>query len=216
LRHWTGWRYSSPACETAMLKARFKPEQTDRLAGGLAALGLSPNAWTLLSLLPAVAGMAALIHGRLGWGLLLFSLSAFIDIVDGTVARVTGQASIKGAFIDGVVDRYVELLLYLGLLFYLGSGQFLGLPREVWFMLLIFGSLMTTFVRAYADHRGLVKGEAELKRMGGLLERFERLMLLYAGMFLGLFDPVWLMAVVAITAVLANLTALQRIAFALK
>ncbi|HPA97273.1 MAG: CDP-alcohol phosphatidyltransferase family protein [Methanothrix sp.] len=199
-----------------MLKARFKPEETDRLAGGLAALGLSPNAWTMLSLFPAVAGMAALIQGRLAWGLLLFSLSAFIDIVDGTVARVTGQASIKGAFIDGVVDRYVELLLYLGLLAYLGRGEFLGLPREIWFMLLFFGSLMTTFVRAYADHRGLVKGEAELKKMGGLLERFERLMLLYAGMLLGLFNTEWLMAVVALTALLANLTALQRIAFSIR
>ena len=199
-----------------MLKARFKPEETDRLAGGLAALGLSPNAWTLLSLFPAVAGMAALIQGRLAWGLLLFSLSAFIDIVDGTVARVTGQASIKGAFIDGVVDRYVELLLYLGLLAYLGRGEFLGLPREIWFMLLFFGSLMTTFVRAYADHRGLVKGEAELKKMGGLLERFVRLMLLYAGMLLGLFNTEWLMAVVALTALLANLTALQRIAFSIR
>jgi len=199
-----------------MLKARFKPEETDRLAKGLAALGLSPNAWTLLSLFPAVAGMAALIQGRLAWGLLLFSLSAFIDIVDGTVARVTGQASIKGAFIDGVVDRYVELLLYLGLLAYLGRGEFLGLPREIWFMLLFFGSLMTTFVRAYADHRGLVKGEAELKKMGGLLERFERLMLLYAGMLLGLFNTEWLMAVVALTALLANLTALQRIAFSIR
>ena len=147
---------------------------------------------------------------------MLFSLSAFIDIVDGTVARVTGQATIKGAFIDGVVDRYVELLLYLGLLFYLGRGEFFGLPTEVWFMLLIFGSLMTTFVRAYADHRGLVKGEAELKKMGGLLERFERLMLLYTGMFLGLFNVQWLMADVALTAVLANITALQRIAFAIR
>jgi phosphatidylglycerophosphate synthase len=199
-----------------MLKAKFKPEQTDRLAGGLAALGLSPNAWTLISIVPAVGGMAALMGGRLGWGLLLFSLSAFIDIVDGTVARVTGQASIKGAFIDGVVDRYVELLLYLGLLFYLGRGEFLGLRTEVWFMLLFFGSLMTTFVRAYADHRGLVKGEAELKKMGGLLERFERLMLLYAGMFLGLFNVQWLMAAIALTAALANLTALQRIAFAIR
>lgn len=199
-----------------MLKARFKPEETDRLAKGLAALGLSPNAWTLLSLLPALAGMAALIYGRLAWGLFLFSLSAFIDIVDGTVARVTGQASVKGAFIDGVVDRYVELLLYLGLLVYLGGGEFFGLPREIWFMLLFFGSLMTTFVRAYADHRGLVKGEAELKRMGGLLERFERLMLLYAGMLLGLFNTEWMMAVIAITALLANLTALQRIVFAIR
>ncbi|MGV8176008.1 MAG: CDP-alcohol phosphatidyltransferase family protein [Methanothrix sp.] len=199
-----------------MLKARFKPEQTDRLAGGLAALGLSPNAWTLISIVPAVVGMAALMDGRLGWGLVLFSLSAFIDIVDGTVARVTGQTSIKGAFIDGVVDRYVELLLYLGLLFYLGRGEFLGLATEVWFMLLFFGSLMTTFVRAYADHRGLVKGEGELKKMGGLLERFERLMLLYAGMFLGLFNAEWLMAVIALTALLANLTAFQRIAFAIR
>lgn len=199
-----------------MLKAKFKAEQTDRLAGGLASLGLSPNAWTVLSMVPALAGMAALMGGRLGWGLALFSLSAFLDIVDGTVARVTHQATSKGAFIDGVVDRYVELLLYLGLLFYLGRGEFLGLPYEAWFMLLFFGSLMTTFVRAYADHRGLVKGEEELKRMGGLLERFERLMLLYTAMFLGLFDTQWLIVVIAITSVLANATALQRIAFAIR
>ncbi len=199
-----------------MLKAKFKSEQTDRLAGCLARLGLSPNAWTVLSLVPALAGMAALVYGRLAWGLVLFSLSAFIDIVDGTVARVTHQSTTKGAFIDGVVDRYVEMLLYLGLLVYVGRGEYLGLPNEVWFMLLFFGSLMTTFVRAYADHRGLVKGEAELKKMGGLLERFERLMLLYAGMFLGLFNTSWLMMVIVITAVLANATALQRIAFALR
>jgi archaetidylinositol phosphate synthase len=199
-----------------MLKTKFRSEQTDRLAGGLAALGLSPNAWTLLSLVPALAGMAALMEQRLAWGLVLFSLSAFIDIVDGTVARVTHQATAKGAFIDGVVDRYVELMLYLGLLFYLGRGEFLHLPTEAWFMLLFFGSLMTSFVRAYADHRGVVKGEVELKKMGGLLERFERLMLLYVGMFLGLFNTEWLIAVIVITAVLANATVLQRIAFAVK
>jgi len=110
----------------------------------------------------------------------------------------------------------VELLLYLGLMLYLGRGEYLGLPHEVWFMLLLFGSLMTTFVRAYADHRGMVKGEERLKRMGGLLERFERLMLLYAGMFLGLFNTEWLMAVIVIAAVLANATALQRIDFAVR
>ena len=74
-------------------------------------------------------------------------------------------------------------------------------------MVLIFGAMMTSFVRAYADHRGIVKDPAELKRMGGLLERMERLMLLYAGMFLGLFNTEWMMAVIAITAVLANATA---------
>jgi len=110
----------------------------------------------------------------------------------------------------------VELMLYLGLLIYIGRGDFLGLPNEVWIVLLIFGGLMTSFVRAYADHRGIVKDPGELKRMGGLLERLERLMLLYFGMFLGLFDIQWLMAVIALTALLANATALQRIRFALR
>ena len=199
-----------------MLKANLKSEKTDRLAGGLARLGISPNTWTLLSLVPALFGLAALIMHQLAYGLVLFALSAFIDIVDGTVARVTNQATDKGAFIDGVVDRYVELLLYLGLLLYVGRGEFLQLPNEAWFMVLMFGALMTSFVRAYADHRGIVKDPVELKSMGGLLERLERLMLLYAGMFLGLFNTEWLMAVIAITAVLANATVLQRIWFAVR
>jgi len=199
-----------------MLKATLRSEKTDRLAGGLAAIGLSPNAWTLISLVPALAGLVALVMHQLALGLAMFALSAFIDIVDGTVARVTNQVSDKGAYIDGVVDRYVELMLYLGLLIYIGRGDFLGLPNEVWIVLLIFGGLMTSFVRAYADHRGIVKDPGELKRMGGLLERLERLMLLYFGMLLGLFDIQWLMAVIALTALLANATALQRIRFALR
>jgi len=201
--------------EKDMLKATLRSEKTDRLAGGLAALGLSPNAWTLISLVPALAGLAALVMHQLALGLAMFALSAFIDIVDGTVARVTNQVSDKGAYIDGVVDRYVELMLYLGLLIYVGRGEFLGLPNEAWIVILVFGGLMTSFVRAYADHRGIVKDPGELKRMGGLLERLERLMLLYFGMFLGLFNSQWLMAIVVLTALLANVTALQRIRFAL-
>ena len=199
-----------------MLKANLRSEKTDRLAGGLVRLGLSPNTWTLLSLVPALLGLAALIMHQLAYGLVLFALSAFIDIVDGTVARATNQATDRGAFIDGVVDRYVELLLYIGLLLYVGRGEFMNLPNEAWFMVLIFGALMTSFVRAYADHRGIVTDPDDLKRMGGLLERLERLMLLYAGMFLGLFNTEWLMAVIAITAVLANATVLQRIVFAMR
>jgi len=88
-----------------MLKATLRSEKTDRLAGGLAAIGLSPNAWTLISLVPALAGLTALVMHQLALGLAMFALSAFIDIVDGTVARVTNQVSDKGAYIDGVVDR---------------------------------------------------------------------------------------------------------------
>lgn len=199
-----------------MLKSRLKSEETDRLVRVLTSFGLSPNQWTLLSLVPALIGLAMLGAHNLGAGLICFVLSGFIDMVDGAVARTTGQATANGAFIDGVVDRYVELMLYLGLLFYLGRGEFLFLPYEAWFLLLIFGGVMTSFVRAYADHKGLVKDPAELKRMGGLLERGERLLLLYAGMLLGTFDQRWLMIAVVLTALLANLTAVQRVLFAVR
>jgi len=88
---------------------------------------------------------------------------------------------------------------------------------EIWFMLLVFGSLMTTFVRAYADHRGLVKDQQKLKRMGGLLERGERLALIYAGMLLAVFMGQGILELaIVVTAILANLTTLQRIASAIK
>jgi phosphatidylglycerophosphate synthase len=197
-----------------MLKARLDSKDTDRLVRPLAALGLSPTAWTAISILPALAGLLMLYQQQLLAGLALFVASGLIDMIDGAVARAMDQATTKGAFIDGVVDRYVEMLLYLGLYFYLGSWELFSIPGEVWFLLLVFGAVMTSFVRAYADHRGLIKDPAELKSMGGLLERGERLLLLYAGMVLGIFDSQWLMLAIAATALLANLTVLQRIAFA--
>jgi phosphatidylglycerophosphate synthase len=200
-----------------MLKARLKPEETDRFVQPLASLGLDPIGWTVLAVLPAAAGFVMLYWHNLLLGLCLFVLAGAVDLVDGAVARAMNKVTSLGAFIDGVLDRYVEFLLYLGLLIYLGPILFLGVSMEIWLMLLVFGSLMTTFVRAYADHRGLVKDQQELKSMGGLLERGERLALIYVGMLLAAFMGQGILELaVAATAILANLTALQRIASAIK
>ena len=199
-----------------MLKSRLPTEQTDRILGGFSRLGLGPACWTMLSLVPASAGFLALASHRLAEGLVLFALSGFIDMVDGAVARAINSSTASGAFIDGVLDRYVELLLCLGLTLYLGPEVYLLLPVTFWMVLLIFGSVMTSFVRAYADHRGVVKDQTLQKRMGGLLERAERLMLLYLGMLLGIFDQRWLVWAVVFVAILSNATAVQRILFALR
>ncbi|MGA9097853.1 MAG: CDP-alcohol phosphatidyltransferase family protein [Methanotrichaceae archaeon] len=199
-----------------MFKARLRPEDTDRILQSFASFGLGPNTWTALSIIPGFAGFVALIYHSLAIGLILFVFSGFMDMIDGAVARASNSATAKGAFIDGVLDRYVELLLILGLTIYVGRTDFLSAPSEAWMVFLLFGAVMTSFVRAYADHRGIVKNPEEQKRMGGLLERAERLMLLYIAMFLGLFNLSWMMIVIAITAVLANATAIQRIFFALQ
>ncbi|NYT02123.1 MAG: CDP-alcohol phosphatidyltransferase family protein [Methanosarcinales archaeon] len=199
-----------------MIKVHLKTAVTDGILCRFSRLGLHPNTWSLLSLPAAAGGLIALWAHSLPWGLACFVLSGVLDMVDGAVARATGKSSTLGAFADGVLDRYVELFLVLGLMLYLQEGQFLFLSLQVWMVLLIFGSLMTSFVRAYADHRGLVKDPGMLTRMGGLLERPERLMLLYAGMVLGMWSSQWLLWTVALVAVLANATALQRIVFAVR
>jgi phosphatidylglycerophosphate synthase len=202
-----------------MLKSRLVDgKKMDRRLAVLARLGISPNGWTALALAVAVVGFLALWRGELLAGFLLFLISGALDIVDGAVARATGRASAAGAFLDGVLDRYVEALLILGLLFYLGPGAEFLIPVGAWIAILIFGAVMTTFVRAYADHRGLVKDQEVLaKKMGGVLERAERLMLIYAGMVGALlFGDGWLLGAIVLAAVLSNLTAAQRIHLAIK
>jgi archaetidylinositol phosphate synthase len=197
-----------------MLKALFRDRTRGmdvRIGILFSKLGITPNTWTVLSLAPAVLGFIFLTQKMLLAALVFFIFSAFMDIIDGTVARVTNSVSNLGAFLDGVVDRYVEFSLYLGLWFYLQGTPPVLFPHSLWVVALIFGGLMPSFITAYADHRNVITDPEGLKNIGGLLERFERLALLYAGMFLGLFNPVYLTYVVILTAALSNLTALQRI-----
>lgn len=199
-----------------MLKSRLPTEKTDRVLCWFTALGLGPNHWTMLSLVPATLGFLALASHRLSIGLVLFAVSGFVDMVDGAVARATNSSTASGAFIDGILDRYVELFLCLGLTLYLSPEAHLLLPISFWMVLMIFGSVMTSFVRAYADHRGVLKDPVLQKSMGGLLERAERLLALYLGMLLGIFDESWLMWTIIVVAVLSNVTAVQRIILALR
>lgn len=196
-----------------MLKSTLDTDRLSiKLGMAFAHLGISPNAWTLMSLVPAVGGLLALAsYQDLFAGLILFFLSGFIDAIDGAVARVTSRVSALGAFLDGVIDRYVEFLLLTGLLFYLLDKPDFIVSNAFWIALLIFGSIMPSYVRAYADHREVVTEARDHRKMGGLLERAERLTLMYVGMFLGIYDLTWLVYVLAATAVLANFTAFQRI-----
>ena len=170
--------------------------------------GISPDTWTIISLVPAVLGFVSLYYHNLIGGMVLFLISGIIDLIDGSVARITGTASDMGAFLDGIVDRYVEILLYTGLLLY-------GVDA-IWIVLLVFGGMMPTYVRAYADHRKVVTDPLDHKKMGGLLERSERLNLILLGMFIGHFNDAWLTYVIILVVILANLTAFMRIRFVLR
>jgi len=171
---------------------------------------LSPNQWTIISLLPAVIGFYFLVQKELGFAIAFFIIASGIDAVDGAVARVMGKATNFGAYLDGIVDRFVEALLLFGLMFF-GYPDWI-LPGWAWIAgMLFFGTTMTSFSRAYADHRKVVTDPEQLRKLGGILERAERLVLIFVSMFVWFIEPVYATCIMAFGVFLAIITVLQRV-----
>jgi CDP-diacylglycerol--glycerol-3-phosphate 3-phosphatidyltransferase len=174
----------------------------DPIAGLFLRLGFTPNMMTMLGLLGNTIGAFFLARGEMLTGGLFVLLMGPVDALDGTMARLRGEASDFGAFVDSVTDRYSELIIYGGLLYYfLSVGNTIG-------GLLVFvaaaGSVLVSYVKARAEGLGY---EAKV----GLLTRAERYLvlapaLLFSQLYVGL----------GIIAVFANITALQRIFYVRK
>lgn len=169
----------------------------DPTARAVARTGVTPNTLTLIGLLLNVGVAAVLAAGYLTLAGVLLIFTAAFDALDGTLARMTGQQSKFGAFFDSTLDRYSEAVIYGGLLYYYVEQ---GARTEVVLVYAaIIGSLMVSYARARAEGLGL---ECKV----GLLTRFERFVVLCAGLVLGLVTlALWLVAI------FANLTATQRI-----
>jgi len=171
---------------------------------------LTPNQWTVFALIPAFIAFYFLTKQDFLIAALFFAFSALIDWIDGSVARVTGRTSLFGAYLDTIIDRYVEGLIVLGLLF-ASLPEFI-LPAYFWIIFYFFGSLMSTYVKAAAKEKEFV--EKEIK--GGIVERAEKLIVLFIGILLAAIQPIYLVYVLALLGILANITAFQRILIARK
>jgi len=125
--------------------------------------------------------------------------ASIFDMLDGRVARLRGRETRFGAYLDSTMDRYSDMLLYLGLMIlYARLGETL-LMVLVW--VAAFGGFMTSYARARA--------ESLIPRCTvGLMERPERVVLLIAG---ALFNR--MVAVLWIIAILSNVTAVQRVVY---
>jgi CDP-diacylglycerol---glycerol-3-phosphate 3-phosphatidyltransferase len=163
----------------------------------LSSLGLTPNSVTVLGFLLTALVAFIIARGQLQLAGVLLILTLGMDSIDGTLARMTGSATRFGAFLDSTLDRWAEVLIFVALAwFYLQAGQQTPVLLAVWAMA---ASLMVSYTRARAEGVGLVCKE-------GLLTRFERLAILIGGLILQL-----MVAALWIIAILASITALQRI-----
>ncbi len=181
---------------TDALRIRFK-DLLDLIGAFLNGLGIAPNTLTISGLVGNFIGAYFLAIGSfMVGGLILLSMGA-IDALDGTMARLRGEPSDFGAFVDSVTDRYSELVIYAGLLFY--AVKDLNLTLAMLVFAATAGSILVSYVRARAQSLGY---EAK----GGMLTRFERFIILVPSL---MFGYPWIG--VALIAILANITALQRI-----
>jgi phosphatidylglycerophosphate synthase len=163
---------------------------------------ISANQWTLLSLVPAAGSAYFIASSSFLLGAILCLLAGSMDLVDGAVARHRKKAGSRGAYLDTVIDRYVETIILFSLLF--AAIPAFYFPSYIWVFLCMTGSMLTTYAKSAAAEKGL----GDIK--GGILERAERLLLLALGLVLASFDSLWLIYILALTAVLSNISALQR------
>lgn len=181
---------------TDQLRLRFKGVL--ELCGGLLnRLGLMPNTITIMGLIGNTLGAVFLARGQMTVGGIIILLMGPVDALDGTMARLRGDPTDFGAFVDSVTDRYSELVIFGGLLFYfLQQGE--RLPAVLAYVAAA-GSVMVSYARARAQSLG---HETKI----GILTRMERYLVLVPGLVFNI--PV---VALWILAVLANFTAIQRI-----
>ncbi|MFA5742661.1 MAG: CDP-alcohol phosphatidyltransferase family protein [Candidatus Paceibacterota bacterium] len=171
----------------------------------------TPNQYSFSSVIFAFICFYFLTKQDLPWAIIFFLLAAFMDFVDGAVARRKNLATKKGAYLDTVFDRYVEAVLLFGFLFLL-LPQVLFFPNYIWIFLILFGSMMTTYAKSAAKEKELTAKELK----GGLMSRGERSIFYLLAMAIGIFCAEGMVWMLIIMAILTNLTALQRIRSAIK
>lgn len=203
-----------------MLKTKF-PLSVDKISRKIglffSRIPINPNVWTVLSIIPGILGFFALVYHQMFLGFILFFISGFFDAIDGGVARVTRKVTKLGGYLDGIIDRIIEGLLLIGLLLFgLPDLVIFGYttPVYLWIALQLFvGSVLVSYARAYASHKGIITDEKVLSRMPGILERTERLLLIGAGMLLYYIQPIYTTYAIFIAVILSVVTFLQRVFF---
>src|SRR5579862_9694040 len=138
-------------------------------------LGLTPNAVTTIGFILNVGVAVIFIIGGekgnrgdltyIGWAGALILFAGLFDMLDGQVARLGNMKSTFGALYDSVLDRYSELIMFLGICYYLVAHHYF--LSSIFAFIALIGSMMVSYVRARAEGLGI-----ECK--GGLMQRPER------------------------------------------
>jgi CDP-diacylglycerol--glycerol-3-phosphate 3-phosphatidyltransferase len=154
-------------------KARkFIDPVTKSIARFFIKLNFTPDFFTALGAIAAVATMFLIADGHFRWAVIGVLLSGLPDLIDGAIARETETTSLKGALVDSVTDRITDALIFSGAIYYFSADRNWQLMVSI---AALISSLMVSYVRARAEGLGL-------KASGGIMERAERLIVFGLGL----------------------------------
>lgn len=171
-------------------------------ARSLRALGLTPNAVTLIGFAVTLGAAYLVGSDRLLAGGIVFLMGGGLDLLDGALARLTGRVTPFGALLDSVLDRLGEASLFVGLAVYSLRAGFSD-RYLLFFIIVLLLALILSQAVSYLRARGEGLGVAT---RAGLMTRPERVVLLGIGLIINHID--WVMLVVA---VVSGFTLLQRL-----
>ena len=187
------------------LRNKFDPI-LEKVGVGFANLGFGPNFWTWLGLILSIisAIMFSLHSPSVGvnWytatllGGIFLIIAGFFDAIDGTVARVTKRTSALGSFLDSIIDKVSEIVIFIGILI----GNF---TNPVLVLVTLSLSILVSYTRARAESMGIdLKGK-------GIAERAERILILSILAFIPFRDNIsvalWIISILAIITILERL-----------
>ncbi len=179
-----------------ILPQRLPQNVQHKIGSTVGGFGITPNMISLFGVAGNVFAAWLITQEQLIWAGIVYLFFSALDLVDGAVARATGLASPFGGVFDAVLDRSSEAIVLAACAWYFAER---GEDWQVGFAYgALFGSIAVSYMRARAEVVGLSMRE-------GLFRRQERVALLGLGL---LFNG--LTVVIAVLAVLSNLTALQR------
>lgn len=162
----------------------------------IAKAGVKPNHLSIAGLIAGFISAIFLSSKMLLAGAFFLLISGLFDMFDGLIARSQNMPSAFGGFLDSVIDRYVDIIIFISL----------GIYGVNWLLIsfAMSGALLVSYTRARAE---CLIEKCDI----GLAERPERLIILILGMVSG-----YIHQSVLIVAIFSHFTALHRIVYTFK
>lgn len=172
-------------------------------------VGLSPNVVTVVGTIVTIAISVILIPaGHLFAAAVISGLFVAFDMLDGTMARLSGQDSKFGATLDASCDRITDGALFCAIAWWLIYTADAAQSTVIACFITLVSSQVISYIKARGEASGFTM-------VGGLIERPERLILGLGGVGLeGLGVPNAIAVSLWILAIGSVFTVYQRMAIA--